>query len=70
LTAELRGVVEGATHRLPQAQREAVLLKDVAGLSYQQIATVIGESIPAIKSSLYQARLSLRQTIDRFCSKP
>jgi len=61
--------IEGATDRLPQGQREAVLLKDVAGLSYQQIATVSGESIQAIKSSVRQARLSLQETINRFYCK-
>jgi RNA polymerase sigma-70 factor, ECF subfamily len=66
LSAELRRAIEDATDRLPQSHREAFLFKDVAGLSYEQIADVSGQSIPAIKDHLHQARLSLRATIDRF----
>src|SRR5215471_13656142 len=36
LSAELRRAIEDATDRLPQGHREAFLLKDVAGLSYEQ----------------------------------
>ena len=66
LSAELRHAIEDATDRLPQSHREAFLFKDVAGLSYEQIADVSGQSIPAIKEHLHKARLSLRATIDRF----
>jgi len=41
-------------------------LKDVDGLSYEQIADVTGDSIPAIKSRLHRARLALREAIDGF----
>ncbi len=41
-------------------------MKDVEGLSYEQIAEVTGDSIPAIKSRLHRARLALRDAIDRF----
>jgi len=64
--AELRRAIEDATDRLPQGQRDAFLFKDMAGLSYEQIADVSGEPIPAIRDHLHQARLSLRATIDRF----
>jgi RNA polymerase sigma-70 factor (ECF subfamily) len=55
---------------MPQHYREVFLIKDVAGLSYEQIAEISGESILAIKRSLHLARLSLRGAIDRFyCGK-
>jgi len=66
LSAELRRAIEDATDRLPERHREALLFKDVAGLSYEQIAEVSGQSTPAIKEHLHQARLSLREVIDRF----
>jgi RNA polymerase sigma-70 factor (ECF subfamily) len=66
LSAELRRAVEDATDRLPDPQRQVFLFKDVAGLSYEQIAEICGDSIPLIKSRLHQARLSLRQAIDHF----
>jgi RNA polymerase sigma-70 factor (ECF subfamily) len=68
LTPELRRAVLDATDQLPQRDREVFLFKDVAGLSYQQIASICGEPISAIKSRLLQARLSLRGAIDHFYS--
>ena len=66
LDAELRGAIEEATQRLPEGYREVFLLKDVEDLSYEQIAEMLGESVPAIKSRLHRARLFLRQSIDEF----
>jgi RNA polymerase sigma-70 factor (ECF subfamily) len=66
LDAELGAAIERATDRLPQAYREVFLLKDVEGLSYEQIAEMLGDSVAAIKSRLHRARLALREAIDRF----
>lgn len=66
LDAELGQAIQEATDRLPEGYREVFLLKDVEGLSYEQIADVTGASIPAIKSRLHRARLALREAIDRF----
>lgn len=66
LDAELRRAIQQATDRLPDVYRQVFLLKDVEGLSYEQIAEVTGDSVPAIKSRLHRARLSLREAIDKF----
>ncbi len=66
LTAELRRAVLDAIDRLAKRDREVFLFKDVAGLSYQQIASICRETIPAIRCRLHRARLSLREAIDRF----
>jgi RNA polymerase sigma-70 factor (ECF subfamily) len=66
LDAELGHAIQQATNHLPEGYREVFLLKDVDGLSYEQIAEVTGDSIPAIKSRLHRARLALRDAIDRF----
>ena len=68
LTAELRRAVLDATDRLPERERDAFLFKDLAGLSYQQIASIGGESIPVTKCRLHCARLSLRKAIEHFYS--
>src|SRR5689334_17111491 len=68
LDAELGQAIERATDRLPEGYREVFLLKDVEGLSYEQIAEITGDSVPAIKSRLHRARLSLREAIDQFYS--
>jgi RNA polymerase sigma-70 factor (ECF subfamily) len=66
LDAELRRAIQQATDRLPEGYREVFLLKDLEGLSYEQIAQITGDSVPAIKSRLHRARLSLRDAIDKF----
>jgi RNA polymerase sigma-70 factor (ECF subfamily) len=66
LDAELRKAIQQATERLPEAYRQVFLLKDVEGLSYEQIAEATGDSIPAIKSRLHRARLALREAIEAF----
>lgn len=66
LDAELREAIQQATDRLPDAYKQVFLLKDVEGLSYEQIAEATGDSIPAIKSRLHRARLALREAIEAF----
>jgi RNA polymerase sigma-70 factor (ECF subfamily) len=66
LSPELRCAIKEVFDRLPQQHREIFLFKDMAGLSYEQVAHLCGESIQAVKSRLHQARLILRKAIDRF----
>jgi len=66
MNAELRRVIQDATHRLPQGHREVFLFRDVAGLSYKQIADISGDTVLAIKRRLHQARLILREVLDAF----
>jgi RNA polymerase sigma-70 factor (ECF subfamily) len=70
LDAELGRAIQQATDELPEGYREVFLLKDVDGLSYEQIAEATGDSIPAIKSRLHRARLALREAIDAFYNPP
>ena len=66
IDAELGQAIQKAADRLPEPYRQVFLLKDVEGLSYEQIAEITGDSVPAIKSRLHRARLSLRDAIDGF----
>lgn len=45
---------------LPAEQREAVVLRDVEGLSAQEAADIVGIEVGALKSRLHRARLALR----------
>jgi len=67
LDAELQHVIQRAADQLPQDQRAVLVFRDLAALTYEQIAQVNGLSIAAIKHRLHQARLSLREAIDGFC---
>jgi RNA polymerase sigma-70 factor (ECF subfamily) len=66
LDAELGVAISQATERLPDGYREVFLLKDMEGLSYEEISEITGDSVPAVKSRLHRARLSLRDAIDKF----
>ena len=56
IQAEVAGLVEKAVASLPASQREVVLLREYEGLSYTEIAGVIGSSVEVVKARLYRAR--------------
>ena len=45
--------------RLPEQQRAALLLREMEGLGYQQIAGVLDTTVPSVKSLLVRARVGL-----------
>ncbi len=47
--------------RLPDQQRSALLMRELSGLSYSQLADVLGVSVAAVKSLLVRARIGLVQ---------
>jgi len=57
---ELRVKIETALGKLSPEHREVVLLKDVQGLSYKEIAEVMGCSLGTVMSRLYYARQKLQ----------
>lgn len=66
LDEELGRAIRQGTDALPEGYREVFLLKDVEGMSYEEIAEMMGISVPAVKSRLHRARLALREKIDAF----
>lgn len=46
---------------LPETQRTALVLREMEALSYDQIATVLDKTVPAVKSLLVRARVSLAE---------
>jgi RNA polymerase sigma-70 factor, ECF subfamily len=57
---ELRIRIEQALDKLTPDHREAVILKDVKGLSYKEIADVMGCSLGTVMSRLFYARQKLQ----------
>jgi RNA polymerase sigma-70 factor, ECF subfamily len=53
--AELRDAIERALARLDPSQREAFLLKHVESLSYEEMATMTGVGISALKMRVQRA---------------
>ena len=66
LNRELRGVLQNAIDRLPQQYRAVFVLRDVDGLSNQEVSEILGLSIPAVKSRLHRSRLMLRKKLQRY----
>jgi RNA polymerase sigma-70 factor, ECF subfamily len=53
--------VKQAIAKLPPDQRAALVLREFEGLSYQEVAHVLGASVPAIKTRIHRARLTVIQ---------
>lgn len=63
LQGELRRVLERALGELPDDWRMVVLLSDVHGLSYQEVAESTGLALGTVKSRLSRARARLRDLL-------
>ncbi|MDP9003538.1 MAG: sigma-70 family RNA polymerase sigma factor [Verrucomicrobiota bacterium] len=68
LEQELQRAIEDAIAQLPETQRMAVVLRRYDDLSYDEIADVLDQSVPAVKSLLFRARTELRQSLHRYLS--
>ncbi len=63
---ELRDILQAAIGKLPTQYRAVFLLRDVDGLSNQEVGEILELSIPAVKSRLHRSRLMLRKRLHRF----
>jgi len=62
--AELRGQLEAALARLPESQREALLLRHVQGLSYGEMADLLGEREDRLRMRVHRARDAMRRELE------
>lgn len=63
IDSEERIRLQAALASLPTAQRTALLLAELGGLSYAEVARSIGASESAVKSLIFRARAMLRRTL-------
>jgi RNA polymerase sigma-70 factor (ECF subfamily) len=65
-----RGELEAALHRaiaeLPEERRIVVVLRDLEGLSYEEIAEVLDLELGTVRSRLHRARADLKDKLERF----
>jgi RNA polymerase sigma-70 factor, ECF subfamily len=66
LQTMLHGDVDRALTTLPLAFREAVMLVDIEGLTYREVAEVLGCPIGTVMSRLSRGRALLRRALGRF----
>ena len=67
--AELReraAAVRAAIAALPGRQREAVVLRDLEGLSYEEVAQGLGCSAASVKSALFRGRQALAVALEQY----
>jgi RNA polymerase sigma-70 factor (ECF subfamily) len=64
LAHEREAVLRAALRTLGRSYREAVVLRDVEGLSYEEIAATLEISIGTVKSRLSRGRLELRRKLN------
>lgn len=57
---ELRAKVEAELRRLPEPFRTVVILRDLEGLPYDEIAEILGSHLGTVKSRLMRGRAMLR----------
>lgn len=61
--AHLDGAVQAALDALPPEFRAAVVLADVEGLSYDEVAAAVGCPVGTVRSRLHRARELLRRAL-------
>lgn len=64
--AELEAAIDAAIQALPESARLAVILRRYEEMPYEEIAVVLGVTVPAVKSLLFRARSELRERLARF----
>lgn len=63
LRRELAGAIQQALETLPEEQRIIVILSDIEGLAYEEIAQITGANLGTVKSRLSRGRTRLRDSL-------
>ena len=62
---DLSRLVEQAMAQLPEEQRTAIVLKEYYGLTFQEIAELVGCPLSTVKTRLYQGLIVLRRELSK-----
>jgi RNA polymerase sigma-70 factor (ECF subfamily) len=65
LSGESRAVLARAIEELPDHYRAVLILRDVEGLSNEEAAAALGDSVSSVKSRLHRARMVIREQLTR-----
>jgi len=61
---EVQRAVQRALQKVPGVFRSAVILRDIEGLAYEEIAEVLGVSVGTVKSRILRGRRALKEILD------
>jgi RNA polymerase sigma-70 factor (ECF subfamily) len=64
--AERRRVLEMSLHMLPEKERAALVLRDLEGLSTDEVAQALGSSAATVRSQVSKARVKVRGFVERY----
>jgi RNA polymerase sigma-70 factor (ECF subfamily) len=67
---ELHEKVLEAMQELPQHLQSAIILREIEGLSYQDISDVLDTPLGTVKVNIHRARRALRQSLAAFFDAP
>ncbi|MNW32644.1 ECF RNA polymerase sigma-E factor [compost metagenome] len=70
LRSEKVDMVREAINNLPEKQRSALILREYEQLDYQEIASILGQSVSAVKSLLFRARSSVKNQLEPYFYEP
>jgi len=63
---ELEAALREAVAALPEDRRIVVVLRDLEGLSYDEVAEVLGVPLNTVRTRLHRARLDLKAKLERW----
>lgn len=67
---ELRQAVERTISTLPEELRTAIMLREIDGLSYEEIATAMECPVGTVRSRIFRAREAIDASIAALAGKP
>ena len=70
LSGEAREMLEDALARLPAHYRAVLVLRDVEERSNEEVAEILGEPVPTVKSRLHRARMAVRELLTHRLGRP
>lgn len=68
--AQLRDRVEAALRLVPEPFREIVVLREIEGFGYEEIAEILNVNLGTVKSRLTRGRAALKQALQRNGTHP
>ena len=66
LRNERMEMVRDAINNLPEKQRSALILREYDQLDYQEIASILGQTVSSVKSLLFRARASVKSQLEPY----
>lgn len=62
---ELKEKLKKSINKLPENQRMMIILRDIKGLSYEEISKILSMKLGTVKSQINRARLKLKEILEK-----